>query len=45
MNLYSTIQSTLEDTHVTFEGKAKRFLRKIICKQQLKSGPNLTSSW
>ena len=33
VNLYSTNQLTLEHIHVTFEGKAKLFQRKIICKQ------------
>ena len=33
LQLYSTNQLTLEHIHVTFEGKAKLFKRKIICKQ------------
>ena len=33
VNLFSIIQVTLEHIHVTFEGKAKRFYRKMICKQ------------
>ena len=33
LQLYSTNQLTLEHIHATFEGKAKLFQRKIICKQ------------
>ena len=43
MNLYYKIQITLQHIHVTFEGKAKWFYRKIICKEP-KSEPSLTSS-
>ena len=31
--MFSTILLTLEHIHVTFEGKVKRFWRKVICKQ------------